>query len=446
MTQVTLQQVLQAREDRVARQKQFLQKHNCPLIIFTMNIAGPVKTCPLIERGFYAGLQMLEKVLPAEAVQANYVHKAHTGWEGYFSVDLPADVLKNLCTKLEEATALGRLFDMDVLDTAGKKLERSSLRGCLVCGKPGRACAAGRLHSVEQLQSATKWILRDHFATADQKRIAELAHESLLDELNTTPKPGLVDRRNCGSHGDMDLSTFTASAAALKPYFAQCVKIGQDTAHASPESCFWQLRQAGLEAEKAMYRATGGVNTHKGAVYIMGLLCGSIGRLWKPEVPFSGIAPTLAQCSQIGQFAMADFAAMTGVTAGEQLYLEKGLTGIRGEAAAGFPAIGNIALPVYTEALRRGLSMNDAAAITLLHLIMQVEDTNLYHRGGNLGATYAKDIVRELIQKSPWPTMQQLEELDDIFILRNLSPGGCADLLAATCFLNKLSTGYISKE
>ncbi len=440
MSEVTLQQVLQAREDRAARQKQFLLKYNCPLIVFTMNIAGPVKTSPLIERGFYEGLQMLEKALPTEAIRQSHIHKASTGWEGYFSVDLPANVLKALCTEIEEATPLGRLWDMDVLDISGRKLERCSLRGCFVCGKPGRACAAGRLHSVAQLQSATKRILREHFAAADRKLIANLAYESLLNEVNTTPKPGLVDRRNCGSHRDMNISTFVSSAATLKPYFIECIKIGQDTAKASPEGCFSQLRQAGLEAEKAMYRATGGVNTHKGVIYTMGILCGSIGRLWTPESPVAKNAAIVSECARIASNSVnSDLASADDSTAGLQLYRIYGIKGIRGEVAAGLPSVINIGLPAYKKGLSKGLSPNDAGAVALLHLIAKVTDTNLYHRGGCTGAAWAAEAAQNLLRASSSPAMALIEQLDDAFIARKLSPGGCADLLAVTYFLHSLN-------
>ncbi len=440
MSEVTLQQILQARENRAARQKQFLKNYNCPLIVFTMNIAGPVKTSPLIERGFYAGLQMLEQALPTDAVRESHIHKADTGWEGYFAVDLPANMLKTLCTEIEEATPLGRLWDMDVLDTSGSKLERRSLRGCFVCGKPGRICAAGRLHSVAQLQAATRRILRDHFAAADRERIANLAYESLLDEVNTTPKPGLVDQRNCGSHRDMNLSTFVSSAAALKPYFAECVKIGQDTAMSSPENCFSQLRQAGLEAEKAMYRSTGGVNTHKGVIYTLGILCGSIGRLWTPESPIAENADIVSECARIVNDSVdSDLASADSSTAGLRLYRMHGIRGIRGEVAAGLPSVTSIGLPAYQDGLSKGLSPNDAGAVALLHLIAKVADTNLYHRGGCEGACWAAEAAQHLLRTSSSPSMALIEQLDDAFIARNLSPGGCADLLAVTYFLHSLN-------
>ncbi len=104
-------------------------------------------------------------------------------------------------------------------------------------------------------------------------------------EVCTTPKPGLVDRHNNGSHRDMDLFTFLDSTTALLPYWHQAVSIGQETAGLLPEETFARLREAGLAAERAMFRATGGVNTHKGAVFSLGCVLGAAGRLWTRRGP-----------------------------------------------------------------------------------------------------------------------------------------------------------------
>ncbi len=433
MTEVTLQNILLAREQRAAKQKEFLAKYHCPLVSFTMNIAGPVKTSPLIERGFRAGVKKLESL--GSAILAKEIICKDTGCEGFFAVNVDAHILKTICTEFEEATPLGRLFDMDVLDADGNKLDREGLRGCIVCGAPGRGCAAGRVHSVSELQAATDRILREHFRLADRERVADLAVLSLLEEVCITPKPGLVDRRNTGSHTDMDLDTFYTSANALWPYFAKCVAIGQDTATQSPEETFHLLRQAGLDAEKAMYAATNGVNTHKGAIFTLGILCGSVGRLWAAELPAPSLPLLLKECAAVGQAAMVDFSKADGSTAGQKLYLQKGLRGIRGEVAEGLPAVTNIALPALEEGLAKGMSFNDAAACALVGLIAQVEDSNLYHRGGEAGAAFAKEAARAL---GKFPPKTKIEALDDAFIRQNLSPGGCADLLAATLFLHKL--------
>lgn len=441
--EVSLHDILNAREQRVRHQKALLTGYGVPLICFTMNIAGPVKTSPLIERGFRAGLKALDSRLPEEWVLHRDVAVADTGCEAIYAVSMAARELKELCTQIEEATPLGRLFDMDVLDTDGKKLERPNLRGCLVCGAPGRGCAAGRLHPVSQLQEVTEGILVSHFEKSDREKIAGLAVQSLLDEVFTTPKPGLVDRRNNGSHKDMDTGLFVTSALSLKPYFEECVWIGQKMKRLFPEEMFPLLRQAGLAAEQTMYRATDGINTHKGAIYTFGVLCGSLGRLWSATKPVGELADVLSLCTQLVENAVeADFSSIDTATAGGRLYLERGLRGIRGEVAAGLPSVASISLPVYKAGLKKGLAHNDAGAAALLHLIAAVEDTNLYRRGGEDGAAWAANTARELTETCPYPSAAQIESLDDAFIARNLSPGGCADLLAVTYFLYRLEQSF----
>ena len=445
MSEVTLAQVLEARDKRASQQRLLLHTYHCPLISFTMNIAGPVKISPLIERAFTVGLRELDCNLPNHLIRHRSTHMDLTGCQAMYAVDLDAMALKKICTALEDQSPLGRLFDMDVITTDGEKLDRSAVAGhsrnCIVCGAAGRVCAARRLHTVPQLQSATRSIMEAHFLAADPEHIAVLAAESLVEEVSTTPKPGLVDRRNTGSHSDMDLSTFLASANALKPYFRKCVTIGIQTSHLTPPETFPLLRQAGVSAEAAMYRATGGVNTHKGAIYTIGILCAGLGRLWLPEAPIPNIRALLELCGQMAApYAASDFASTDGSTHGQRLYLEQGLTGIRGEMAAGLPSVSQIGLPAYEKALCAGLSSNHAGAVTLLHLIANVSDTNLYHRGGPEGAGFAAHMARSLLDSSTFPTLQEIEALDDAFIARNLSPGGCADLLAVTYFLHALKT------
>ena len=439
--EVSIQEILLAREQRVVRQQLVQKEFSTPIICFSMNIAGPVKNSPLIRRGFAAGLTMLDARLPKEAVLSRQVWNEPTGCEALYAVSMDPAELKRLCTAIEESCPLGRLFDIDVLDTQGKKLERSTQRSCLVCGAPGRVCAAGRLHAVSQLQAVTTDILTAHLAAADAQAIAQTAMESLLEEVHITPKPGLVDRRNNGSHRDMDLALFEASARCLKPYFLRCIAIGQETAHLPPVETFPLLRKAGITAEQQMLQTTGGINTHKGAIYTMGVLCGALGRLWTPESPIGQRSRLFSLCKELtAASTRADFAAMTGATAGQRLYLQQGLRGIRGEVSDGLPSVADISLPAYEAALSQGHDPQYAGAVALLHLIAKVQDTNLYHRGGPEGAAWAAAQAQTLLERSPYPTREQLEALDDAFIARNLSPGGCADLLAVTCFLHRLNT------
>ena len=439
MSEVTLLQMLNAREERVHIQQNIQNKHPFPLICFTMNIAGPVKTSPLIERAFYEGLKFIDENIPKELVLLRHINISDTGCEAMLSINMNAEPLKNICISIEESCALGRLFDIDILDADGTKLQRDSLRGCIVCGAPGRGCAAGRLHSVHELQKVTTKIITEYFYSYDRERVAQLATSSLIQEVRTTPKPGLVDCRNNGSHDDMNINTFIESANTLTSYFSECFAIGYNTSKLKPEETFSMLRKAGIEAEKKMYDATKGVNTHKGIIYSMGIICASIGRLWSPDVPIANLDDILSQCAKIVKKSVkADFEFIDSSTAGGQLYLKYGFTGIRGEVAKGFPSVTNISLPIYKKYFNAGLDSNFAGVITLLNLIANVKDTNLYHRGGIVGAEFAVNTVRSLIEKSTTPSTEEVIALDNEFIKRNLSPGGCADLLAITYFLHSL--------
>lgn len=438
--EVTLEQILDAREARAFRQQSLSRKYGVPILSFTMNIPGPVKDTPMIRRAFQEGLTALAQHLPPELIPEKQIIHSLTGCEAVFAVNLDALELKRITTQIEDVHPLGRLFDLDVLDEHLKKLDRDLVgggdRGCIVCGKPGRDCASRRLHSVPELQRAVHQIMVNHFThTVDCHTIGTWAALSLLDEVSVTPKPGLVDRSNTGSHRDMNLSTFVASIAALVPYFRRCAQIGLETWRNPPEDFFRQLRQAGAEAEQAMFHATSGVNTHKGAIFTLGILCGAAGRLlesgkaWTPEALFETAAAMTARAME------ADFQTMTDATAGGRLYRKYGIRGIRGEAALGFPSIRNIGLPVFSQCLSRGQDWNEAGAITLLHLIARVEDTNMIARGGIGLAEEARSRAAALL---PQPTMDQLQELDQWCIRQNLSPGGCADLLAAVCFVYRL--------
>jgi len=442
MVEVTLDQMLEARESRAMEQRRLLEQYRKPLVCFTMNIPGPVKDSPLIRRGFAFGCETLECRLPKARVLYSASRCAVTGCEAMYVVDMDASELKKRTTAIEDETALGRLFDMDVLDEGGNKLDRELVgggsRNCIVCGAAGRGCASRRSHSVESLQRAARGILKAHFAREDARHIGALAVKSLLDEVCTTPKPGLVDRRNSGSHQDMDIFTFMASAAALAPYFQACAEIGIQTAEKAPEETFRRLREAGLQAEREMYRATNGINTHKGAIFTMGILCGAAGRLWKPAGGWEQAA-LLREVSDMTKDAMETDLRRGGTdTVGQRLYAQQGICGIRGEVARGLPSVEKIGLPAFLDCLDRGLDRNMAGAVSLLRLIAGVEDTNMLSRGGEAGAAEGAAWASELVGAGNIPTVAQIEELDDRFIRRNLSPGGCADLLAAVYFVEGL--------
>ena len=437
--EVTLQQILDAREQRVFRQQALLKAYGKPLLCFTMNIAGPEKNNRLIVQGFRLGLSMLDAQLTGERVPVlqRQVYEEDTGCEGFYVVDAPPGKLKQLAVQIEDASAVGRLFDMDVLTPEGGKVSRESLglpgRTCLICGKPVHLCSRSRAHGLALLQEKTTALLQQALHQQQAQRIGSLAVKSLLFEVCTTPKPGLVDRRNNGSHTDMDIFTFMGSCAALQPYFTACALAGLESAEASPKALFGQLRFLGKQAGQTMLSATGGVNTHKGAIFTMGLLCAAAGRC--------GNRDAAAVCRQIA--AMTDGLTETDFsgreTTGEKLYSQYGITGIRGQAEAGFPVLLEVGLPTLEAGLSRGLSLEEAGCAVLLHLMCAITDTNLIARSDLSTQQAVCKKVRKLLDETPFPNADKLKELDDRFIAANLSPGGSADLLAATYFLHFLT-------
>ena len=214
MREITLQEVLDAREARVSRQNRLLAAYGRPLLSFTMNMAGPVKRSALADFAFREGLAALRGRL-GTALLHEEITDAPAGLEAVLACTLPAPALKELAVGLETAQPVGRLYDLDVIGTDGGKLSRETGRTCLICGGPVGPCARSRAHGLPAIQAATSALLEGFAAD----RLAELAVSALLDEVELTPKPGLVDQRNTGAHRDMDLPLFRRSAQSLRPYF-----------------------------------------------------------------------------------------------------------------------------------------------------------------------------------------------------------------------------------
>jgi len=437
--EITIQQILQARERRVDRQKALLAQYKLPLVCFTMNIAGPEKCNDLIRWGFALGDKWLQAQLSDLKVLHTELYTEPTGCEGYYVVDTTPAELKRRTVQVEDYAPVARLFDMDVLDIDGSKLERTALgfpgRKCLLCDNPAHACGRSRTHTVAQLQTETTRLLQEALDTEDCRHIGQIAQQSLLYEVCTTPKPGLVDCNNSGSHKDMNIFTFMASSAALGNYFRKCAKIGMQTRHLDTAEVLPLLRFPGKLAEQAMYGATDGVNTHKGCIFSLGILCAAAGRLLPSERTAKEI---LDVCKAIAKGITGELDTKIANTVGQCLFAQHGITGVRGQAEAGFPAVLLVGLPTLRKGLQRGLSLNDAGCATLLALLTDTVDTNLIHRSDLQQQRTITAQIAELLDKDTYPAKEVLEELDRQFVEKNLSPGGSADLLALTYFLHFL--------
>lgn len=273
------------------------------------------------------------------------------------------------------------------------------------------------------------------------EEIGHFAVQSLLYEVAVTPKPGLVDRRNAGAHKDMDCFTFLASASALAPYFTQFAQVGAECSQQEPKALFRAIRSIGIAAEKRMFAATAGVNTHKGAIFSLGLACTAAGVLSATNTKFTpeNVAGYVSKMTKgICAEEYQGIEAKKNPTKGEQIYLHYGLTGVRGEAELGFPSVLRYSYPVLENCLLRGISVNESMLQAYLYLAGNIDDTNVLGRHDMEASAYVKAETQALLEAGgalKSENMVLLEAMDDAFIAKNISPGGCADLLALTMFL-----------
>lgn len=274
----------------------------------------------------------------------------------------------------------------------------------------------------------------------------ELFEYALMSEVSATPKPGLVDRHDSGSHTDMNFDTFAASTAAIVPHLVKMAEMGYLFGGQNLEALFQAIRPVGVEAEKDMFLATGGVNTHKGMIFSMGIIAAAAGLSYHVRETF--IAEKILDASgHMCRTALEqDFRKINRrnpKTHGELLYLRYGSKGIRGEAQKGFPSIRDISLPALRRAHANGLAANEAHLDTLLALMAEVDDTNVLIRTNPALLSYEKAEAAHIIQMGGAGTregLSALRQLNDKFIRLNISPGGCADLLAVTILLDQLET------
>ncbi len=274
--------------------------------------------------------------------------------------------------------------------------------------------------------------------------IGNLAYHAMMVEVHLTPKPGLVDTANTGAHKDMDINHFTKSANAITPFMMQCVTVGRGASSLTESVLLSLLRPIGIEAEKAMFSTTNGVNTHKGMIFSLGLICGAVGWLKgnKRAISVINICATVERCCRgLVDKELSSLKEQRPKTQGEKLFQQYGVTGARGEAASGFSTVSQFALPTYRSAINDGLSTEQALWQTLLVLMAHNQDTNLLARGGLDGLTYVQLQAKHLLDLGGVyhaDIESNLTRFDHILIERNLSPGGSADLLALTWLLSEL--------
>ncbi|ETO40523.1 2-(5''-triphosphoribosyl)-3'-dephosphocoenzyme- A synthase [Fructilactobacillus florum 8D] len=275
-----------------------------------------------------------------------------------------------------------------------------------------------------------------------QADVVQVAIKALLYEVTANPKPGLVDPTGNASHPDMNVFNFIDSALAMQPYLQACYRCGAQFQKKDLTQLFQELRPLGKTAEKRMYQVTKQVNTHKGAIFALGILVATVALTVQQLAQPTLSAVITRERLLTKDLVRKDFAVLQQrppQTAGERQYLQYGTTGIRGEAETGFATVMNFGLPWLVDS--QG-STNERLLLALIAIVTNSNDSNLIKRAGNrqIVATVHGQWQKLLVtysQTKQFP-QQQWQQICHDFALQKLSLGGSADLLIVTIFLAKL--------
>lgn len=269
------------------------------------------------------------------------------------------------------------------------------------------------------------------------ERLADLAVDALIDEADLSPKPALVDRRGNGAHTDLHLGLMHASALSLWPAFKEMADAALEFGEVG-----LALREAlgriGREGEAAMLATTQGVNTHRGAIWAVGLL-----------VAGAALAPQSCQAGALSLRAarlalLEDRYAPRPLSHGAQVALRYGARGAREEAQLGFPAVLQRALPQLKRSRAAGHGEQNARLDALLAIMTRLADTCVLYRAGEQGLLAMQQGAQAVLDAGGSASLagrRRLHELDQQLIALNASPGGAADLLAACLFIDRIESG-----
>ncbi len=352
-----------------------------------------------------------------------------------------ANSVKQEMIALEETHEVGRYIDIDVYKYGCASFSRMSYtheaRKCYICNEDAFICNRVKKHSDSVILNQMERDINNFFIA---EKLSNLVFESMVAEVFAYPKFGCVSAVNSGCHKNMDVYTFLISSLALHKYFVKiCLMSFSDE---NIVEVFKRSRIIGKEAEKAMFMATDDVNTHKGAIFVFGVLLIAICKSIYDKMDFAKIQSLVKEMtSGIVSEELAKVSDISAsMTYGERAYMKSKLSGIRGEVEGGLQAVFNTGLPTFIGSA--DLCMNDQLVHTLIALMSVVEDTTLVHKSFDVGIINSvQQDAKELIFNGGFKgeiARNRVFDKTAEYIERQLSPGGSADLLAATYFLSKV--------
>ena len=453
-----LDAVLEARERRAAA-RAALAAEGRASVSLTLNVPGWPKSSPALARFFNLALEQLLDHLAARRLGpdlARSFRDADAAGDFFLapaaSRRCDAAELKAAGEEFEAGHPLGRFLDVDVVDAAGRPVSSGRAKPCFVCGaRPAVVCMRLGTHAPGEaralLETRVAAFLDEDRARRVARRLAEFALRAALYEVSLAPKPGLVDRFSAGAHDDMDFYTFLNSSAALAPRFEALAAAGWASAGDPPAAWLPRLRELGLEMERAMRAATGGANTHKGLIFLVGLALFGAARTirargaWDERAFRRAVGATVRGLAERELGGPADVDELSHGELAARRHGARLAGGARREAERGFPTVFRAGLPELRRRAPEGLPARGAAEIDgalrpALHaLIAAGRDTNVLHRGGTAVLSGLRRRAKAALLADGRDGGAAERERARYALARRASAGGAADLLAVSLFV-----------
>ena len=448
-----IENVLYAREKRSSLRNEIATSGNSNISL-TLNIPGYPKSNEIVTSFFETTLSSLKIFLSANRISIKDEINIIDGAGNFFLAKIDVSnsdlkSIKNLTESFEERHELGRLIDVDIFDTNNLPISSGKHKSCFICeDKSALECMREQTHTFKELRTVMFKRINNYCSENKKQEIentlSEYATKSLLYEVSLTPKPGLVDFENCGSHNDMDFQVFLNSTAALSSFWEEFAVLGinfkKDLKYALPE-----IREIGLRAEIAMFQSTNGVNTQKGLIFLLGLSVFSSAYILQNNgrVSEKNLQKTIKtiSCNLIENELDKN---TTSTTHGTEVFKKYGLkgAGARYQAQFGFPVVFDKVLPFLLINLNDKTLLNKTKTDKVLKsalviIIKNLDDTNVMYRKGIKIAEELKAFADDVIKGK-----KSYSGLCNYCIDKNISPGGAADMLAISFFTYSVITRY----
>ncbi|AIO18764.1 2-(5''-triphosphoribosyl)-3'-dephosphocoenzyme-A synthase [Candidatus Izimaplasma bacterium HR1] len=412
-----MNEILQAREVRAKHIEDLMIEYpNKTVIILKTNVVGEDKN-PLHLKFMCAFFNDIIFDTFKDKILVNGHQFSEDGNYCFFVVDEIGAMVKIRTIEIEEATPLGRLIDIDVYHK--KSITRQDLscemRKCLICDNYAHLCARQQKHPQIEIHNKMEEIIHNFL----KEYVTNITIKAIYSELELYPKFGLVSHIDSGCHNDMDYETFIKSTFAIKKYLIEYVEVGLEK-----EFDPLRLQKIGLRAEKRMYKATKGVNTHKGLIFLLGIF---LPALTKTIILNESKAYLKEQIKDITKTIVGDYysnlESKEELSNADKIFMETGLKGIRGEALEGLELI--FTIPEYKD-----YDMNITHHNYLIHLMSELNDTTIIHKTNQKTLDEVQHSMKEIINNNGYESNKELvHKISDEYQTKCISPGGSADML-----------------